>query len=59
MDDEGNFVIVWEDRRNFNPDIYFQRYNSNGIAQGINSRANDDLGNKTQYHPSISMDDER
>jgi hypothetical protein len=56
MDSKANFVIAWEDRRNGNSDIYYQRYNSSGIAQGINTKVNDDADNTAQYFPSISMD---
>lgn len=56
MDNSGNFVIVWEDRRNNNLDIYFQRYNNVGTAQGVNTKANDDSGTALQYIPSITMD---
>jgi hypothetical protein len=56
MDDSGNFVIAWEDRRHDNNDIYIQRYNSMGIARGTNERANDDAGSTDQYRPSIAMD---
>lgn len=56
MDDCGNFVIVWQDKRNGNySDIYFQRYDSNGLTLGVNSRANDDAG-RASWYPSISMD---
>ncbi|MBK6912341.1 MAG: hypothetical protein IPH11_01145 [Ignavibacteriales bacterium] len=58
MDSSGNFVIVWEDYRNgdYDSDIYYQRYNSSGTAQGVNTKANDDAGSAYQYSPSISMD---
>ncbi len=56
MDGSGNFVIVWEDWRNYNSDIYYQRYNSSGVAQGVNTKANDDVGMVGQYYPSVSID---
>jgi len=56
MDAAGNFVIVWDDNRNNNLDIYFQRYTSTGGALGVNTKVNDDAGIATQWNPSISMD---
>ena len=56
MDGSGNFVIVWEDGRSGNGDIYFQRYSSNGVALGVNTKANDDAGIAWQRYPSIAMD---
>ncbi len=56
MDERSNFVIVWEDGRNGNSDIYHQRYNSIGEAQGINTRVNDDVGASAQCFPVIEMD---
>ena len=56
MDGNGNFVIVWEDGRNGNSDIYYQRYNNSGEVQGVNTKANDDAGEKAQCFPMIEMD---
>lgn len=55
MDGDGNFVVAWEDRRDGNIDIYYQRYNSSGIKQGNNQKVNDDLGNAWNRFPSIAM----
>jgi len=56
MDATGNFVIVWDDNRNNNNDIYYQRYTSTGGALGVNTKVNDDAGSDFQMYPSISMD---
>ena len=58
IDGAGNFVIAWQDYRNsrYNPDIYYQRYNSAGTAQGVNTKANDDSGSAHQWYPAIAMD---
>ncbi|NOX38732.1 MAG: hypothetical protein GXO78_14475, partial [Calditrichaeota bacterium] len=56
MDNDGNFVVVWEDYRNGDSDIYAQRYTSDGTSLGPNFRINDDIGNAWQEYPSISMD---
>jgi hypothetical protein len=59
MDGSGNFVIVWRDYRNgeYNTDIYYQRYNSIGVAQGVNTKVNDDVGTSTQVYPSVALDE--
>ena len=56
MDVTGNFVIVWQDFRNINWDIYYQRYTSTGTALEANIKVNDDVGSMHQKVPSISMD---
>jgi len=55
-DVSGNFMVVWRDERNGNPDIYAQRYNSSGNKMGNNFRVNDDSGSSYQSDPAISVD---
>lgn len=56
MDAAGNFIGVWDDNRNNNFDIYFQRYTSAGGTLGVNIKVNDDVDSVKQWNPSISMD---
>ncbi len=56
IDGSGNFVIVWEDYRNGNPDIYAQRYDSYGNPLGGNFKVNDDTGSFDQKNPAVAMD---
>lgn len=56
VDDAENFVIVWEDLRRGNFDIYAQRYSADGVPQGTNFLVNDDMGDAFQYEPSVAMD---
>jgi hypothetical protein len=51
----GNFVIVWEDFRNLNSDIYAQRYGSAGDKLGVNIKVNSDSLSEDQYSPSVSV----
>jgi hypothetical protein len=56
LDSGGNFLVVWHDYRNGDPDIYAQRYSSNGAKQDANFRVNDDSGSSFQLHPAVSGD---
>jgi predicted 3-demethylubiquinone-9 3-methyltransferase (glyoxalase superfamily) len=56
IDGNGNFVIAWQDERNGDWDIYFQRYNSDGTPLGNNSRVEDSTASEYQWNPSISSD---
>jgi hypothetical protein len=58
IDPLGNFVIVWEDDRNQNTDIYGQIYNSYGQSIGSNFRIVDDITDEDQYSPSVYMTDD-
>jgi len=53
---DGSFIIVWQDKRNGNPDIYLQRYNSDGQEIAQNFRVNDDPGKSAQRRPQIDID---
>lgn len=56
-DKNGNFVVVWEDFRNQNYDIYGQRYDFTGKPIGKNFKINDDTEKAKQLDPQVSMDD--
>jgi hypothetical protein len=55
----GNFVITWEDWRNYNWDIYAQRYDSLGTPLGSNFKVNDDTGTDLQERPDVAVDGSR
>jgi poly(beta-D-mannuronate) lyase len=55
-DSNGNFVSAWQDERNGLPDIYAQRYSSDGSPIGANFKVNDDPGSAEQWSPCISSD---
>jgi hypothetical protein len=51
----GNFVVVWEDFRNNDADIYVQRYDSDGNKLEDNLLVNVDSLAEDQYAPSVSV----
>lgn len=58
IDSSGDFVICWEERRNFsNLKIYAQRYSYDGIPLGSNFVVNDDTVNANHFAPDVSMDE--
>jgi len=56
-DEDGNFMICWEDHRfGFNGEIFAQSYLNDGTAVGENFMVNDDEGSENQKYPSIALD---
>lgn len=51
----GDFIIVFADKRYDDGDIMFQRYDSSGVAIDSNIIVNDDLGSETQSSPKIDL----
>lgn len=56
LDDNGNFIVVWQDVRNGNPDIYGQRFSHGAVQQGSKILINDDPGSAAQSDPDVAMD---
>ena len=56
IDKNGNFVIVWQDERNGDADIYAQRYSADGTPQGNNFQINDGGSSTWQGSPAMTMD---
>ena len=55
MDSNGNYVVVWNDANTGSGDIYFQRYNAAGVAQGSNTLVNTFTTN-LQNDANVAMD---
>ena len=56
-DSSGNLLLVWQDGRNSNPDIYAQKIDSNGSQLWFwDVRVNSDTGTSEQYTPAIASD---
>ncbi|MEM0993981.1 MAG: T9SS type A sorting domain-containing protein [Bacteroidota bacterium] len=51
MDDDGDYVVVWESEF----DVYLQRYNNAGVAQGTESIINATTANSQNY-PAVAID---
>ncbi len=54
--DSGKFVIVWQDSRNKNTDIYGQRFTADGMLLGENFKINKDLNTARQSEPALAVD---
>jgi len=55
-DSSGSFVVVWQDQRNGDEDVYAQIFDRQGGKIGANFRVNDDPGDAYQGHPDVAMD---
>jgi hypothetical protein len=53
---DGGFMVVWEDFRNSNSDIYLKRFDLNGNPLGNDFRVNDSLGYIYHGLPEVACD---
>ena len=53
---DGRIVVIWQDGRNGNLDIYSAISTNNGVSFGTNFKVSDDPGNGDQSDPSICSD---
>jgi hypothetical protein len=54
MGPDNGFIIVWEDYRQGDADIYAQRFDSLGNQLGLNFQANIDSLSEDQYTPAVA-----
>lgn len=54
----GEFIIAWEDNRNGDWDIYFQRYTWDGTAIGDNAKVEGEVYSEFQNSASVTYDTE-
>jgi|GEM_PF-1486173 len=55
IDNQGNFIVVWQDYRQGDADIFGQRFDWAGNKLGFNFRVNDDTGQAAQANPKIAV----
>jgi len=53
-DDAGATLIVWEDKRNGNSDVFGQRMKADGSKQASNFKVNDISGSSIQWRPAVA-----
>ncbi|MBN2392719.1 MAG: VCBS repeat-containing protein [Anaerolineae bacterium] len=53
---DGSFLVVWQDTRNGDLDIYGQWYDTDGNTVGSNFKVNDDTGSAEQVTPDVTVD---
>jgi len=57
VDGSGNIVVVWQDDRNGNDDVYAQRLDASGNKLwAADVRVNSDSGTAGQYAPAVAVD---
>jgi hypothetical protein len=56
IDEQGRYVVAWEDTRNHVYDVCLQWYDSTGARLGDNERVNDNAGEGAAYSPSCAFD---
>ena len=55
-DSKGNFILTWSDDRQYDENIYAQRYDQSGNRKQNNFMVNDDTGSSDQKNPQIAVD---
>jgi hypothetical protein len=55
IDEQGRFVVAWEDTRNDVYDVYLQWFDSTGARLGGNEKVNDNAGSTDAYSPSCAF----
>jgi len=55
IDEQGRFVVAWEDTRNDVYDVYLQWFDSTGTRLGGNDKVNDNPGITDAYSPSCAF----
>ena len=55
MHSNGNFIIAWANTRNSNDNIYAQRYNNDGSAQGDAFKVSNNYGNTKRGNPELDI----
>jgi len=55
VDEQGRFVIAWEDTRDSQYDVYLQWFDSTGARLGENERVNDNPTEGASYSPSCAF----
>jgi hypothetical protein len=53
---DGSFLVIWQDPRNGDLDIYGQWYTAAGIPIDVNFRINDDASTAPQMTPDLAVD---
>jgi hypothetical protein len=56
IDEQGRYVVAWEDTRNHVYDVCLQWFDSTGVRLGDNERVNDNAGEGASYSPSCDFD---
>jgi hypothetical protein len=56
VDEQGRFVVAWEDTRDSRYDVYLQWFDSTGARLGGNERVNDNITDGASYSPSCAFD---
>ncbi|MEJ2635740.1 MAG: T9SS type A sorting domain-containing protein [Calditrichia bacterium] len=57
MNSAGEFIVVWNDSRNSNQEIFAQRFAADGSPEGSNFQVFDHSDSWNQNYPDVAIDD--